>query len=73
MSVRPLFAVDENYRNGDLRLVNGSNNWEGRVEMFWKGAWGTISSINWGAAETKVVCRQMGLASEGKLAAELYV
>ena len=55
-----MFASDdEAYREGDIRLVGGSYNWEGRVEIYWSGTWGAISDSSWTAAEANVVCRQL--------------
>ena len=51
--------ADEAYRQGDIRLVGGSYNWEGRVEIYWSGTWGAISDSSWTAAEASVVCRQL--------------
>ena len=59
--------VDENYRNGHIRLVGGRHNWEGRVEMFWNKTWGAISSHNWNTSEAQVACRQLGHESHGEL------
>ena len=43
-----------------IRLANGSNVSEGRVELFYQNAWGTICDDNWGINEGKVVCRMLG-------------
>ena len=40
--------------------------WEGRVEIFWNGTWGTISYADWGMSEAQVVCTQLQLPLEGK-------
>ena len=53
------FVADEAYREGDIRLVGGFYNWEGRVEIYWSGTWGAISDSSWTAAEANVVCRQL--------------
>ena len=51
--------AESSYRNGDLRLVGGPHNWEGRVEVYWNGTWGTISDLQWSTADAEVVCKQL--------------
>ena len=46
--------------------MGGPHNWEGRVEIFWNGTWGTISDTDWGTSEAQVVCKQLGLPSNSK-------
>ena len=45
---------------GDVRLINGLYPWEGRVEVFYDGRWGTVCNYRWNAPEAIVVCRQLG-------------
>ena len=51
--------VGGSYREGDIRLVGGAHNWEGRVEIFWSDKWGTISDSSWTDDDARVVCRQL--------------
>ena len=55
-------------RDGDVRLVNGSSNNEGHVEICFSGRWGTIQADEWFYDETNVACRQLGYSTEGTLA-----
>ena len=56
---------DGQYRDGDIRLVGGSYQWEGRVEIYFSGTWGTITDSEWSNDDAQVVCCKLGYFKPG--------
>ena len=53
-------------QNGDIRLVNGTTFYEGRVEICWNETWGTVCDVFWSGFEAQVACRQLGFPALGE-------
>ena len=51
---------------GDVRLADGSDSSEGRVEICIDDEWGTVCDDSWDNNDAGVVCRQVGDYSSGQ-------
>ena len=52
--------------DGQVRLVDGDTDVEGRVEICFNWRWGTISGDGWTQTESTVVCNDLGYEPTGE-------
>ena len=48
-----------------MRLVDGNDPLEGRIEVCVNNAWGTVCDNGWDAIDATVACRQLGFSTAG--------
>ena len=66
------YTVDTSCNNGDVRLVGGINELEGRVEICYNKIWGSVCDTSWSTYDANVVCKQLGHQPTGRYLHEKF-
>ena len=56
-------SIVSNCTQGDLRLVGGSGNYEGNLQVCHNNVWGWVCHDSWDNSDAIVACRQMGFST----------
>ena len=64
-STDPRSTTEVSCVDGDIRLVNGLNPLEGRLEICFNKAWGTVCHNRFSTEDATVACNQLGFPFNG--------
>ena len=59
------FQCPDDCVDGEIRLQNGTQPSNGRVEVCQNGIWGSVCNDMWDDTDASVVCRQLGHDPQG--------
>ena len=56
--------------SGSIRLVDGTNQYNGRIEVCINSMWGSVCDTMWDATDASVACKQLGYSENSKFIKE---
>ena len=59
--------IESQCTHGSIRLVGGSGNYEGNVQVCVNGTWGYVCDTGWTSTDATVVCSQLGYSTTCKV------
>lgn len=60
-----IYLESASCNEGEIRLVNGSSDQSGRLEVCTDQTWGCVCSTGFDVTDAYVVCRELGLGISG--------
>ena len=60
-----VYMCPDDCQDGEVRLQDGTDSSNGRVELCQNGIWGSVCSSQWDDTDASVVCRELGYDPQG--------
>ena len=61
-----LGSTPDNCTHGDMKLIGGSTEYEGTLQVCVNSIWGTVCDSSWSYSDAAVACFQLGYGGAGQ-------